>query len=258
MAQHDHYLFMDGCVVKGCHPTIDFEHSFGEYAGLLEELFERGNWGHSIRRLLGRNVSRRIAFNEWAEEHVHLAQSTQNKRTGAARVHAVVQSIAGQANIHFFGTSAAGAAMLEYFLLTDPQTLYYRSSDPNNILRPARRYPLDPRIASLTMIDAPMNWVPLRRDRGLIHRNWGKQALGQYLPAHTRIVSGPHYPVAAHTVRCEDVPGTWVGADPVADLDFDNHPHYDGLPEEPGIERHIYTGGHMSHETRAFLERVWR
>lgn len=256
MGKDDHYVFMDGCVVKGCRTLIEFERTFGEYADLLEDLFHRGGWGRGEKRVLGVRVGGR-KFEDWATEHIYAAQSTQNKRTGASRVDEVLRSIEGNGNIHLFGTSAAGAAILEYVLLTDPGTLYYRPHDPRKEFMPAKRYDIDPRIASLTTIDAPTNWVPVRRDPGWPRPGWSKGTIGYYLAKHTRIKAGPKVPKGAHTNRTEDVPGTWVGAEPVAGLDYDNDPHYDYLPRQ-AVERHMYTGGHMSHETRDFLRRVWR
>lgn len=259
MGQHDHYIFMDGCVVKGCHPHIDFERTFGEYAALLRDLYDQGGWGPDPRRGLRRLLPTGTDWHRWVQTHVHTGQSTENKRTGAGRVHDLLATIPGSAHIHLFGTSAAGVAMLEYFLLCDPATLYYRSTDEDRLFCSDRRYDydIDPRIASLTLIDAPTNWVPLRRTKGPFRRDYGQRALGQWLPAHTRLRTGPGVPVVLHTVRLEDVPDTWVGATPIADLDYDNNPHYDGLPAL-GMERHIYSGSHMSRESHAFLRRVWR
>lgn len=256
MGREDHYIFMDGCVVKGCKPVLDFESTFGEYSALLMDLFKRGRWGSGERRVLGVRVGRE-RFEDWASTHVHTAQSTENKRTGASRVNDLLVGIKGNGNIHLFGTSAAGAAMLEYILLTDPATLYYRPRDPKGEFRPPKRYRIDPRIASLTTIDAPTNWVPVRHADMPGVRGWGKGTVGYYLARHTRIKAGPRRHSGEYTTRVEDVPDTWVGAHPVAGLDYEDTPHYDGLPRA-GIERHIYTGSHMSHETRAFLERVWR
>ncbi len=190
------------------------------------------------------------------DEHVHLAQSTQNMRTGAYRVDEILRGISGHDNIHLFGTSAAGAAILEYFLLTDPDRLYYNDRDPDDTLKPARKYRIDNRIASLTTIDAPTNWIRIRHDKGRIFSYFGPSAMGRYLVGHTRIKTGPHIPQDKHTTRLEDVPDTWVGALPVAGLDYDNQPHFSYLPEA-GIKRHMYTGGHASEETTEFLLRVW-
>src|SRR5438067_2439445 len=120
MAYRDHYLIMDGCIVKGCKPYVDFETTFGEYAALLKELYEYGHWGRGERRLFGVRVPAAQSFEDWAKRHVHTAQSTQNLRTGATRIAAFLQEIKDHANIHLFGTSAAGSAILEYFLLCDP------------------------------------------------------------------------------------------------------------------------------------------
>jgi len=128
MGRHDHYVFMDGCIVKGCKPVIDLAHSFGEYIALLTDLYEQGGWGQRPPGGLLRRA-RPEPFAEWAERQVHSAQSTQNLRTGAARVDGILRSIGGDAAIHLFGTSAAGSAILEYFLLTDPATLYDRAHD---------------------------------------------------------------------------------------------------------------------------------
>ncbi|HMA37486.1 MAG TPA: hypothetical protein VKY74_23740 [Chloroflexia bacterium] len=254
MAGGDSYIFMDGCVVKGCRSVIDFEHTFGEYAALLEDLFQRGGWGRSAgrSRLWGAPN-----FDDWAAQHLHIAQSTQNLRTGAARVNAILAKIPGTGSIHLFGTSAAGSAMLEYFLLSDPDTLYYHSSDFGRTRLPGRQYQIDPRLASFTAIDPPANWVPLRRTHRSQGEDGGRGTLGVYLAAHTRIQAGAGCPPGTHTVRIEDVPGTWIGSTPIAGIDYDNRPHYGHLPETP-LERHIYTGSRMSQETRAFLERVWR
>jgi hypothetical protein len=246
---------MDGCIIKGCHPVLDFNKSFGEYASLLETLFQREEWGADQRGPFGL-LSRGGTFQRWADEHLHMAQSTQNLRTGARRVDAMLRESDGDCAIHLFGTSAAGSAMLEYFLLTDPQRLYYHRGGRDHGLKPPKSYDLDRRIASLTIIDAPSDWVPLRPDN-LVRNYFRRDALGRYLLENTRIKTGPPVPYDEHTARSEDVPGTWVDANPVAGIDHDDHPHYDNLPAEP-IPRHIYTGGHMSHETRAFLERVWR
>src|SRR4051794_36331144 len=124
MGYRDHYLFMDGCIVKGCKPYVAFESTFGEYAALLRELYESDGWGRAERHVLGVRVPVSVSFEDWAKTHVHTAQSTQNLRTGAARIDAFLQSISDPANIHLFGTSAAGSAILEYFLLSDPETLY--------------------------------------------------------------------------------------------------------------------------------------
>ena len=40
MGYQDHYLFMDGCIVKGCKPFVDFEGTFGEYGAALKELYD--------------------------------------------------------------------------------------------------------------------------------------------------------------------------------------------------------------------------
>jgi hypothetical protein len=256
MGKDDHYIFMDGCIVKGCKPVLNFEHTFGEYSYLLEELFRRGGWGHGEKGFWGFRKGG-ANFDDWVSTHVHMAQSTQNKRTGASRVDELLRGISGHGHIHLFGTSAAGAALLEYMLLTDPRTLYYRPSDPHGDLRPPKRYDIDPRIASLTTIDAPTNWVPVRHDDGLRKWSWGAGILGEYLDHHTRVKAGPHYLKGEHATRTEDVPDTWVEAHPVAGLDYDDRPHYDNLPE-PGMKRHMYTGNHISHETRDFLHRVWR
>jgi hypothetical protein len=257
MGKDDHYIFMDGCIVKGCKPVLNFEHTFGEYAALLEDLFHRGGWGRGEKGLLGLRLGS-SSFDDWVSRHVHMAQSTQNKRTGASRVDALARGIPpGHGHVHLFGTSAAGAAMLEYILLTAPSTLYYRPSDPHSHHRPAKQYDLDPRIASFTTIDAPTNWVPVRHDDPLRKWSWGAGAPGEYLEHHTRIKAGPRYPQGEHTTRTEDVPDTWVEARPVAGLDYDDRPHYDNLPD-PGMKRHMYTGNHISHETRDFLRRVWR
>ncbi len=255
MGYHDHYVFMDGCIVKGCRPVIDFDRSFGEYAALLRELYRRGGWGRGARRVLGVPVSE--SFDSWAATHVHTAQSTQNMGTGSDRVERIVQVLKGPGNVHLFGTSAAGAAMLEYFLRTAPNTLYWHARDPLARRLPRQKFTIHPQIASFTAIDAPTDWIPLRRGGGPGRSGAEPGTLGAYLAKHTRIKTGPGTPPGEHTTRLEDVPGTWVGAVPIAGLDYDNDPHYDYLPEEP-LARHIYTGGHMSHETRAFLERVWR
>jgi hypothetical protein len=257
MGKDDHYVFMDGCIVKGCRPAIDFERTFGEYAALLERLYTKGRWGRSERTILGLAFPRNRRFNDWVQDHVHLAQSTQNMRTGAYRVDEILRGIGGHDNIHLFGSSAAGAAILEYFLLTDPDTLYYNVRDPDNRLRPTGKYRIDNRVASLTTIDAPTNWIHVRHDEGRILPYFGRGAMGRYLVAHTRIKAGPHIPQDKHTTRLEDVPNTWVEARPVAGLDYDNRPHYSYLPEA-GIKRHMYTGSHMSKETAEFLMRVWR
>lgn len=255
MGQRDHYLFMDGCVVKGCKPFVDFETTFGEYAALLKELYHQAGWGRASRRILGVPVS--TAFEDWADRHVHTAQSTQNLRTGAARINDWLQQVPGNDSIHLFGTSAAGAAILEYFLLCDPAVLYYHASDPRDTRVPARRYTVDSRIASLTLIDPPANWVPLRRSLSPTLPNNGPGTLGRYLAAHTRVKAGPGYSDEEKTARMEDVPGTWIGSQPVAGIIYDNTPHYDGLPHMI-LERHIYTGRHISAETRAFAARAWR
>ena len=257
MASGDHYIFMDGCIVKGCRPFIDFEHTFGDYAAVLTELYHQGHWGGRAGRVWGFRQSATDAFEDWADKHIHVAQSTQNLRTGASRVDGILRSIRGDTNIHLFGTSAAGSAMLEYFLLCDPQTLYYHNSDKHGERMPTRRYRIDPRIASFTAIDAPANWVPVRRDRHNPRIAFGPGTVGRYLADHTRIQAGPRLPAGRHTTRMEDVPNTWVECWPVAGIDYDDRPHYDYLPEV-GLKRHIYTGGHASHESRAFLERVWR
>jgi hypothetical protein len=244
-------------VVKGCKPFVDFETTFDDYAAVLKDLYERGGWGRGERRLLGVPLPTASLFEDWADKHVHTAQSTQNLRTGAARVNDWLQEVPGTANIHLLGTSAAGAAILEYFLLCDPQTLYYHASDPRDSRRPARRYTIDSRIASFTAIDPTADWVPLRRSISPTLPNNGPGTLGRWLAAHTRIKAGPHYSDAEKTARMEDVPGTWIASQPVAGIIYDNQPHYDYLPHL-GIERHIYTGAHISHEMRAFLERVWR
>ncbi len=256
MAAADHYIFMDGCVVKGCKPVLEFEHTFGEYAYLLEDLYRRGGWEPRRRRIAGLLLPGN-GFDGWADRHVLMAQSTQNLRTGAMRIDAMLHKIDGEADIHLFGTSAAGSAILEYFLLTDPETLYFHATDPRDRRMPARKYRIDRRIASVTCIDAPNNWVPLRRESPMPGANGAPGTLGRYLAEHTRVKAGPRYPEDEYTIRTEDVPGTWVGAKPVAGAGYDNHPHFDHLPDTP-LERHIYTGSHMSDETRAFLERVWR
>ncbi len=256
MGRHDHYVFMDGCIVKGCHPIIEIHHSFGEYAALLTDLYQHGGWGYRGSRLLSWR-GQPEEFEDWAERHLHTAQSTQNLRTGASRVANILHGISGDGAIHLFGTSAAGAAMLEYFLLTDPATLYDGERDLHRVGPPARKYRIDPRIASFTTIDAPSNWVPLRRDPHAHRHAFGPGTLGHYLVTHTRIQASPGRPADRHTVRMEDVPHTWVDSQPVAGMDYDDRPHYDGLPRI-GLERHIYTGGHMSRETRAFLTRVWQ
>ncbi|MDQ6694020.1 MAG: hypothetical protein M3014_06320 [Chloroflexota bacterium] len=255
MGSQDHYVFMDGCVVKGCRFLIDFERTFGEYADLLEELYERGHWGRGARRLFGSRAGY-DDFDDWATEHVHVAQSTQNLRTGAARVNGILQSISGHVNIHLFGTSAAGAAIIEYFLLCDPGTLYYRATDPHNDTIPNKKYAIDTRIASMITLDAPTNWVAVKHNDGEMPRASGKGTIGDYLVRHTRIKAGDKYGRDRQTARMEDVPDTWVEAQPVAGVYYDNRPHYEYLPKA-GLERHIYTGSHMSLETRDFLERVW-
>ncbi len=255
MGKDDHYLFMDGCVVKGCKPVLDFERTFGEYAELLEDLFHKGRWGHGEKGRFGRRAASRD-FDDWADEHIHAAQSTQNMRTGADRVNNVLEGISGEGNIHLFGTSAAGAAMLVYFVLCEPKTLYVRSEDSRNEMVPAQKYTIDRRIASLTTIDAPTNWAPVKHDEPGRRSVPGKDALGDYLMRHTRIKAGAGCG-SEETNRMEDVPGTWIGAQPVAGMCYDNRPHYKYLPDA-GMERHIYTGSHASDETREFLERVWR
>jgi len=257
MGRHDHYVFMDGCIVKGCKPVIDLAHSFGEYIALLTDLYEQGGWGQRPPGGLLRRA-RPEPFAEWAERQVHSAQSTQNLRTGAARVDGILRSIGGDAAIHLFGTSAAGSAILEYFLLTDPATLYDRAHDEHRVGPPARKYQIDPRIVSFTSIDAPANWVPLCRDPHAHRHAFGPGTLGGYLVAHTRSQTGPHLPADQHTVRMEDIPHTWVDSQPVAGVDYDDRPHYDHHLPRVGLERHIFTGGHMSRETRAFLTRVWQ
>lgn len=92
MGRHDHYVFMDGCIVKGCKPVIDLAHSFGEYIALLTDLYEQGGWGQRPPSGLLRRA-RPEPFAEWAERQVHSAQSTQNLRTGAARVDGILRSI---------------------------------------------------------------------------------------------------------------------------------------------------------------------
>lgn len=256
MGRDDHYIFMDGCVVKGCKPFIAFEKTFGEYAALLRKLYMHGHWGRFERRFMGLHRPAYFNFGDWVQLHVHTAQSTQNIRTGADRIDRILKGIRGHGDIHMFGTSAAGSAMLEYFLLTDPDRLYYHP-DNEHELKPAKKYDIDVRIASLTTIDAPTNWVPLRHDSGRLRPYYGRDALGRYLAGRTRIKAGPRVPPEKHTTRTEDVPNTWVEAEPVAGLDYDDRPHYEYLPKA-SIERHIYTGSHMSHETREFLERIWR
>jgi len=242
MGVDDRYLFIDGCVVKGCRAEIDFTHTFGEYADLLEELYRAGAG------------PRALPFAAWVPGHVHVAQSTQNLRTGAGRVAAMLAEIPGAPRIHLFGTSAGGAAILEYLLYTDPQALYAEARDPRRQHIPARRYTLDPRIASLCTVDAPVNWVPLRRAGA----PWAlrAEAPGAYLARHTRVRAGGGCPPEEATARMEEVPGTWVAGYALAGLPYDKHPHYTGLPRFP-VERHIYTGSHMSRETGDFLRRVW-
>jgi len=58
-------------------------------------------------------------------------------------------------------------------------------------------------------------------------------------------------------MRTEDTPGTFVESDPIRGIDNDDNPTWDNL-KPPGPWRHEQTGREMSHETRAFLERVWR
>jgi hypothetical protein len=254
MGRADHYVFMDGCVVKGCKPVLALEPTFGEYGALLKELFRRGGWGHSETR--GRlGWPRMESFDQWAEAHVHTAQSTQNTGTGADRIEPIVQRIKDDGDIHLFGTSAAGAAILEYFLRCAPQTLYQHSSDPWRRRIPRQKYVIHPHIASFTSIDAPTDWVPLRRATGGPRDN-GPGTLGRYLARTTRIKAGPGVRDDEATTRVENVPGTWIGGPPIAGLGYDGAPHYDGLPPVD-LQRHMYTGRHMSHETRAFLERVW-
>jgi len=257
MGKEDHYIFMDGCVVKGCKPKLDFDFSFGQYADLLEDLYRQGGWGRGEHRLGPLPLPGRMPFTTWRDSHVHTAQSTQNIGTGARRIDALLRAIPGQANIHLLGTSAAGSAILEYFLLTDPDLLYVHDSDPSGRRRPAPAYRLDPRIASITTIDAPTNWVPLLRNHPGRPADGAPRSLGRYLARRTRVKAGANVPPDVATTRTEDVPLTWISGDPVAGLVYDNQPHYDGLPPFD-LERHIYTGKHMSQETRAFLERVWR
>jgi len=253
----DHYIFMDGCIVKGCKPLVDFTRTFGEYAALLEQLYREGGWGTRERFLPWLPFRRLSSFDSWVSDHVHIAQSTQNMGTGARRVNELLEKIQGHDDIHLFGTSAAGSAMLQYFLLTDPDLLYSHPEDPKGEQRPSKRYKIDVRIASVTTIDAPSNWIRLRHDTGPQQAYYGKGSLGRYLVAHTRVKAGPSVPKDKHTIRMEDVPDTWVGAGPVAGMDYDNNPHFSYLPR-PGMRRHMYTGSHMSKETREFLRRVWR
>lgn len=257
MGYHDYYLFMDGCIVKGCKPFVALEPTFGEYAEVLRGLYEGERWGaEAVPGWRGRWA--RPAFADWAAEHVRTAQSTQNLRTGAARVAAFLESVPGSSSIHLFGTSAAGSAILEYFLLTDPQTLYYHESDRRSERVPGARYRLDSRVASFTAIDAPTDWVPLRRTHAPGWQAGGPGTLGHYLAERTRIHAGPQCAPAYQTARHEDVPGTWVGARPVAGLLYDNNPHYDERIPADGLPRHIFTGSHISDETRAFLQHAWR
>lgn len=255
MGSRDHYVFIDGCVVKGCRSVIDFTTTFGQYAALLQTLFTQGGWGRGGRRMLGLPLG--IPFRTWVQTHVHITQSTQNLRTGASRVAAILEEIQGDVRVHLFGTSAGGSAILEYFLLTDPQRLYYYARDPRRTRVPARRYQVDSRVASICMIDAPTGWVPLRPDRIPILDAQSAESLGRYLAATTRVQAGPGVPDDQQTVRNEDVPGTWIAAEPIAGTAYDNTPHFAYLPGV-GIERHIYTGSHMSEETRDFLSQAWR
>jgi hypothetical protein len=254
MGYQDYYLFMDGCIVKGCKPFVALEPTFGEYAEVLRALYEAEQWGAGTGRW-GRGGP---SFERWAETHVGTAQSTQNLRTGAARVAAFIESVPGSSGIHLFGTSAAGSAILEYFLLTDPQTLYYHASDRRAERVPGPRYRIDSRITSFTAIDAPTDWVPLRRTHAPGWQTGGRGTLGHYLAERTRIHAGPRVAPAYQTARHEDVPGTWVGATPVAGLLYDNTPHYDERIPANGLPRHIFTGSHISDETHAFLQRAWR
>ena len=189
------------------------------------------------------------SFEEWAEAHVHTAQSTQNIGTGADRVERILQRIKDDGDIHLFGTSAAGAAILEYFVRCAPQTLYRHSLRPAAAARAPPEYVIHPTSRVSPASDAPTDWVPLRRATG---------GPGDNGPGTLRPLPGQDYAHQGRARRARQR-GDHTHRERARHLDrrarhrgpglYDGDPHFDALPPFD-LKRHMYTGSHMSHETR--------
>ena len=133
---------------------------------------------------------------------------------------------------HFFN------ALLQYFADS--------SGAPTSIS--GKKYQIDPRIASFTTIDSPLNDVKRMPTN-----------MGVYLAANTHIKTAASG-VAANqqTALTEDATDSWIDANPLPGITNNAAPTYPGWTFGLPLVKHSYTGSHVSTETRVFLERIWR
>ena len=228
---NDYYVFVEGCVFNPCKEDVPIT-DFGEYMEILRELYIKEGWGYAAG-------DKYVAFADWAKTHVYTANAS-SLDDAAARINDILTNKIpkdSNSNIHLLGTSQGGAAIMQYLADT------YGSN---------AKYKLDPRIASVTTIDSPLNDVKRMPPN-----------MGAYLAANTRVKTG----VTNYTALTVDAPSSLVEADPVAGIPNNDSPNYTyPQPKILGIQftscinicRHTFVTGHAFPDTKAFLLRVWK
>lgn len=166
----DYYVFVYGCVSGPCENPSSKE--FGEFEALLRE--EYNAWAAEAEYQNKRYGEDLLpSWETWRKTHLvgvpapSLAQGEQNLRAALA-------NIPGNADIHLWGHSAGGGAILSY--LTSP--LYSGSTST-----------IDPRIASVALIDPYLFSGDVRAAGGGV---WllPNERLDSYLYSHTRVRPG--------------------------------------------------------------------
>jgi RHS repeat-associated protein len=232
----DHYVFVAGCVFNPCSDEVP-RTAFGDYMDLLRDLFDAGGWGYALASTIGGHA---MSFDQWAATHVHTA-NVSSLDDGAARINHILRSEipTGDFNMHLFGTSQGGAALLQYITYTLPGT----ASEGHGSI-----YQLDSRIASFITVDSPLNHVA---------GQWPNVPgfnVGTYLAQNTRVKT-MESGVDADSETALTIDGR----------DFVNHFPIDGVRKmsdpnwsDPAPFPHTQHTRQYAPNTKSFFMRVWR
>jgi RHS repeat-associated protein len=98
----DYDVFTNGCVAGGHCEDVTLS-SFGDYLGLLHNLFDAGGWGYALASTIG---GAPMSFGQWSAQHVLSARVTRNSSgldDAAARIAGLVAEAPQgmNINIHF-------------------------------------------------------------------------------------------------------------------------------------------------------------
>jgi len=236
----DYYVFVTGCVIGGgCDNTSQM--NFGSYITVLHDLFTAGHWTQRYDHFTGQWQGGE-SWDAWSHDHLITFAASVNLNQAASRLDSVLGSIPGTNNIHLFGESQGGAAILQYFADSGSGPSQYTG----------RRFQIDPRIASFVTIDSPISEV----SRIPVD-------LGAFLQANTRIKTGPHFDRQHETAMNVSVPGSVIeqlSNIPLPGIDFNHDPHFDfGLAGVSAAARHVLSGGGASApDVNEFLYRIWQ